>query len=322
MKISIILITYNHERYILDALQGILSQTIPPDEVIIADDCSTDSTQAIILDFVNKNSLHDKWKLIFNESNVGITKNARNALDNATSDIIVGMAGDDISLPNRCLHAIDLFKNNPDIDMIAGSILKIDEYNNIIGELTYPNKIYNEVVPVIKNGTPNVFPVGVSYRKRIFDTFGPLPTDVPNEDDQLMFWGILDKGVLCSSEIVAKYRINPNSASSWLRNKQSNQEFYSRFISDMPVRKRHMELWKIALKKVQREDTDKLNKLLDKKIELYALLSDIEKYSFFYRVRFAMTHLSVIGLREFYYVVCGKFGILSWRWLKKMLRKI
>ena len=60
--ISLVLATYNGEKYIIDQLESIINQSLQPDEVIIRDDCSTDATQSIIFDFIERNKL--KWKFV------------------------------------------------------------------------------------------------------------------------------------------------------------------------------------------------------------------------------------------------------------------
>ena len=322
MTISIVLVSYNQEEYIYDALNAILTQTLQPDQVIIADDCSKDKTQKIISEFIKDNALDGKWFILFNKENMGITGNCKNAFNYVTSDIVILMAGDDISMENRCYDTAKLFKEHPNQYMIAGSVFKIDSNNNIIGDISFKDCLCDDIISVIKNGTPNVFPVGSSFKRELFNIFGTLPTDVPNEDDQIIFWGLVSNGIYCSSKYVAKYRIHQDSASAWLRNRQSDAEFFSRFIEDMPIRRRHMELWKKSIQCINREDSAILYVLLDKKIELYSFLENIICYSFCKRLCFLWSHYSVTGLREKYYILGGKFGILSWRWVKKILGKI
>lgn len=321
MKVAVTLISYNQEKYIYEALVGISMQTLQPDEVIIADDCSTDNTQKIIKDYVEQNQLTDKWTLLFNKENMGITRNLWNAIEHVSADIIVGMAGDDVSLPNRCAHAVDCFKKYPSLYVIAGSIFKINSSGTQIGELIYSDEIRKNIKAVIKNGTPNVFPVGVAIKKSIFGLFGKLPVDVPNEDDQLMFWGLISGGVFCSRVPVAKYRIVSDSASAWLRNNQSDEEFYTRFIADMPVRRRHMELWLQAITCVDCDEKETILRMIKSKIEVYAFLENLETYSFIKRVVFFFSHKTVVGLRESYYLINGKFGVLSWRWIKRIIKR-
>lgn len=320
MKITYIVISYNQEDYILETLNGILSQTVLPDEVIIADDGSTDKTPLLIRSFVNENLLQEKWKLILSHKNEGITCNLKKAIKASTGDILLLNAGDDISLPNRSQHAIKLFEQHPNLYIITGSITKINAQGKIIGNISYDDVLYNDVITTIKNGMPKVFPVGQAIRKTLFDRFGDLPTSVPNEDDQITFWGLISGGIFCSSEMIMKYRVHSKSASSWLRNKQSGKEFLQRFVEDIPVRKKHMELW---LDAIERGDCEYINfkSLIQSKIELYDFFSKIESRSIGDRLSCFIRQFSTTYLREKVYILGGTYGILFWRQLRIILGK-
>jgi glycosyltransferase involved in cell wall biosynthesis len=319
MTISVVLVSYNQEKYIVEALDGILSQTIEPNEVIIADDGSIDNTQQLIADYVNIHNLSEKWTLLLGEVNRGINANLQNAINCCSSDVLVIMAGDDISLPNRCEVTTEIFSQHKELLAITTSLKKIDEKGHEIGDLTYNNELRNDIFSVIKAGIPNVFPVGQALKRQLFETFGKLPNDVPNEDDQITFWGLLSGGFYCSSICTVKYRVHSNSASAWLRNRQTDAEYFQRFVIDMPIRKRHMELWLCALQQVDIVDKERISSLLLDKIRVYDFLGKIENYSLCQRLSCLLRLKNALCFREFYYFLGGKFGILSWRWLKHLL---
>ena len=60
--ISVVISTYNGEKYIVQQLLSIVEQTIIPNEVVIVDDCSTDNTFSIIENFIEKHN-GINWKL-------------------------------------------------------------------------------------------------------------------------------------------------------------------------------------------------------------------------------------------------------------------
>lgn len=62
MKVSVVMATYNGEGYIYEQMLSICHQTMPPDEVVIFDDCSKDQTVAVIRDFIESHGLGN-WKL-------------------------------------------------------------------------------------------------------------------------------------------------------------------------------------------------------------------------------------------------------------------
>lgn len=94
IKVSVVLITYNHENYIRQAIESILFQEFKGElEIIIADDCSTDQTLNIIKQY--ERFSHYKFKYLYNESNLGITKNYQRALKVCEGDYIAILEGDD-----------------------------------------------------------------------------------------------------------------------------------------------------------------------------------------------------------------------------------
>lgn len=93
-KLSILLITYNHEKYIRQAVESILLQVINFEyEVILADDGSTDGTQAILKEYAEK--YPDIFKSHFSEKNLGITKNYQRAFKLCSGEYVAVLEGDD-----------------------------------------------------------------------------------------------------------------------------------------------------------------------------------------------------------------------------------
>ncbi|UQA75588.1 glycosyltransferase [Sphingobacterium siyangense] len=322
MKIGFVLICYNQKKFIRESLEGIRLQTEEPDEVIISDDCSKDGTQQEILDYIDEFELAEKWKVILHKENQGINKNLQNAIDLCSTDIILGNAGDDISLPNRVQVARKLAEKYPDLYVITTSIDKIDENGNRIGEITYNDILDEDIKKVVLSGMPHIFPVGQFWRKSLFTDYGPLPINVPNEDDQITFRAILHGGIFCSKEKTMLYRIHQNSTSSWLRNRQSEQEFFRRFISDMTIRINHMELWKDSVSKSNFKEKKEVLGILDKKISLYNMFRDIETVPINQRIASLFKFWNFTVTREKVYLFFGSFGVLLWRRMKIALGKI
>lgn len=93
MKLSVALITYNHEKYIREALDSILMQKTNFDfEIVIGDDCSTDNTPVICKEYKNK---HENIKYERYESNGGISSNWIKTISRCKGDYIALLEGDD-----------------------------------------------------------------------------------------------------------------------------------------------------------------------------------------------------------------------------------
>lgn len=95
MKISVVLSTYNGEKYLLPQLDSLKNQTYSADEVLIFDDGSTDQTVNLIDQYISKNQLKN-WKLSKNEKNIGWRKNFMEGIRKCTGDIIFTCDQDDI----------------------------------------------------------------------------------------------------------------------------------------------------------------------------------------------------------------------------------
>src|SRR5437773_10945714 len=95
--ISIVLCSYNGERFIKEQVDSILSQTYSNIELIISDDASTDGTPNILNGFKENQNV----KLFFQPENIGSAKNFEFATRNATGAFIAFSDQDDIWLPQK-----------------------------------------------------------------------------------------------------------------------------------------------------------------------------------------------------------------------------
>lgn len=113
-KVSVCVVAYNHERYIRQCLQSILSQEVDfPFEVIVGEDGSTDRTRAIIQEFVEQ--FPTVVKVIFHEHNVGATENYLATHRLAAGEYVCHCDGDDYWLSGKLKAQTALMDANPKI---------------------------------------------------------------------------------------------------------------------------------------------------------------------------------------------------------------
>lgn len=95
--ISVCVIAYNHEQFILDCLEGIAAQDYPKIELVISNDASSDNTHSKIKSFIEKieQSTTIKVKYFNQTKNLGICPNLKFALDQCTGEFIALCEGDD-----------------------------------------------------------------------------------------------------------------------------------------------------------------------------------------------------------------------------------
>jgi len=96
-KISVALTTYNGAKYLRNQLDSLYAQTRVPDEVVVTDDCSTDSTLDILIEYNSRYGL----KYFINDIPLGVNKNFEKAISLCLGDYIAICDQDDIWLPSK-----------------------------------------------------------------------------------------------------------------------------------------------------------------------------------------------------------------------------
>jgi len=108
-KITVCIVTYNHEQYIHDCLSSVLGQQVDADlEIFIGDDFSTDGTRAIISEYVAQ--YPGLVSPVFHEKNIGASLNYLSLIGKATGDYIAHLDGDDFWLPGKLAMQLDFLK--------------------------------------------------------------------------------------------------------------------------------------------------------------------------------------------------------------------
>ena len=139
LKLSVFVVSYNQEKYIAQAIESIVNQSILPYEIIICDDHSIDDTWKIITGYAT--IYPDLIKIYRNESNLGVNKNINKATKLTTGNIITCVAGDDYINPGyyEAIHQfIKEHQLNPDTEsfFIISNIVKLlntveSKYSNL-----------------------------------------------------------------------------------------------------------------------------------------------------------------------------------------------
>lgn len=131
-NISVVMTTYNGEKFLAKQLDSLFSQTYPPKEIIICDDCSTDKTSTILEAYKQKLGI----KYFINNQRVGVVNNFKKAVSLASSENYIALCDqDDIWLPKKLetsYKAIQLLDDGLTPAMIYSDAIVIDEEDRII----------------------------------------------------------------------------------------------------------------------------------------------------------------------------------------------
>ena len=172
--VSYLLLTYNQEKYIKEAVESTLAQTYSPLEIIISDDCSTDNTFEIIKKTVAEYKGPHKIILNRNEHNLGIAFHVNKIMSLARGELFVMGAGDDIAFPKKTEKFVEVWLKNKNITALSSGYKLIDNEDKEIStrylepEGLSIDDLYSEIKNSIWAGC------SVAYSARLFRYFGNI----------------------------------------------------------------------------------------------------------------------------------------------------
>jgi len=216
--ITFALFSYNQERFIREAVKGAFSQTYTPLEIILSDDCSTDGTFSIMKEMVAEYEGPHSIILNRNKINMGLCRHFNHILARAAGEIIVGAAGDDISLPNRTKDSWEILHCNPDATCVSFQSIIIDTD----GRPTKPEHMI-KLKPCYKIYTikdylsmPGFHLNGASraFRKSVHTTFGPLHPMCGTEDSTTFLRCLMMGSAHTCDKVCIYYRVHGNNLSA------------------------------------------------------------------------------------------------------------
>lgn len=213
LLVSFLLFAYNQEQFIRKAVEGAFAQTYSPLEIILSDDCSSDTTFDIMKEMAATYSGPHKIVLNKNKKNLGLGMHFNQVVEVSRGEILIVAGGDDISLPHRTARTIEIFHGNSRLMAVSlgihrftdESLIKIDEAMN--------KKVLNtfDISHYISNPHFHINAPARAFKKEIFDYFGPLAPDCSVEDGPILFRCLLLGEVALSTELGVLYRIHGNN---------------------------------------------------------------------------------------------------------------
>lgn len=122
-KVSIIIVTYNQRDTVGRAIESVLTQDFDGEyEVVVADDCSTDGTRDICLEYARKHP--GLVRVIANEHNLGLVRNYFNALEACRGEYITDCAGDDYWSDDTVLRRnTAILESNPEVNVVFSDFI-------------------------------------------------------------------------------------------------------------------------------------------------------------------------------------------------------
>ncbi len=193
MKLSVCVVTYNHEKYLAEALDSILMQEVDfPIEIEIGEDRSTDKTLEICRAY--EKEYPEIIRLHVNEKNLGYNWNFYRTMEQCRGEYVAVLDGDDLwTDPQKLKKQIDFLDNHPEYSMCFSKYYVCDE-DSKLGQVTGFSGDYdlNDVLAGQCPGTRTVV-----FRKKYFPAVLPDEFEQISYADHILFALIASQGPIC-----------------------------------------------------------------------------------------------------------------------------
>lgn len=177
--LSVIMGTYDDEKYVRQAIEAILNQSFKGIEFIIINDASPDNSDLIIREYAKKDS---RIKYLINERNQGLVKTANRGVKAATGKYLYWASSDDYVLPGFFERVIPFLEKNPQVPLCCANYGQLVEATQsktsvkLIADITQPTLFSkNEILKMFKNrglkvpGHTCIIRTGLIKNRGLFD---------------------------------------------------------------------------------------------------------------------------------------------------------
>ncbi len=213
--ISVVMATYNGEKFIKEQLDSICNQTMLPDEIVIQDDISKDGTLKIVREYKEKfNSI--KWKIEKNLENVGYKVNFYNAICNSNGDFIFLCDQDDIWKKDKIEKMVKIMQDDENILLLMSSFEPF--YQENCKNKIHTEKYFGKKIVKFKNlnhciNTPRP---GCTFccRRNLIEKYKKLVNfKIPHDNFLWQIASINNNAYLLNEKLIL-YRRHANNASN------------------------------------------------------------------------------------------------------------
>ena len=187
--VTFVVIAYNQERFIREAIEGAFAQTYEPLEIILSDDCSPDGTFEIMQEMAAAYKGPHKVVLNCNEPNLGLVPHIDRAMELVSGEFIVVNAGDDISVPDRTERLASAWlESQKTLSLVHSAVMSTTAERKPIGLRRPPERIIKTPTPrTIIAEKSHVIGASAAWSREVFDKYGPLGRGLSTEDRIIPF---------------------------------------------------------------------------------------------------------------------------------------
>lgn len=206
-RITLAVLAYRQSSFIGDAVRSALGQIGEPIEILLSDDCSPDDTyermQALAAAYDGPHQVVVRR----NERNLGLTAHYNEVMKQAKGNLVVVMAGDDFSLPDRVsVTASTWDATGQRTDLLACDVIDMSFEGKDLGTLQVDDLAQWRGVGDWARKRPYVIGAGHAVTRRLFERFGPLQPGVMEEDQVNTLRALCSGGAVTMRQALVRYR--------------------------------------------------------------------------------------------------------------------
>jgi glycosyltransferase involved in cell wall biosynthesis len=218
LHISIAMCTYNGEKYLQEQLDSFLQQTRLPDELVVCDDGSQDSTVAILQAYADQAPF--PVRIYINSEQLGASKNFEQAISRCNGDIITLSDQDDTWVPTKLMKFDKVFLKQPNVGLVFSNAEIIDENKCTSGyslwdfyNLSFSKIFYSphSFIPILFKRI-SIHGCTIGFRGKLCDLILPMPPYWCH-DEWIPFVSNLVMGVFPMPDELMKYRQHSSQVS-------------------------------------------------------------------------------------------------------------
>jgi glycosyltransferase involved in cell wall biosynthesis len=209
--ISVVMLCYNHEKYVAEALEGVLAQTYSPLDIVIIDDCSQDRTADIVATrLAGLPAGHSRIRFVRNSRNMGLLGAREAGINAARGAFIVNTCDDDVMLPDMVAEMTEAWRSKG-VSLVTANAEYIDQNSRSLGRTARDRNVPGDdsFETLARDGANACcFGASIGFEREIYATFGMPPAHLDNLDIMLPFYAYLLKGAYFIRTPLLKYRIH------------------------------------------------------------------------------------------------------------------
>jgi glycosyltransferase involved in cell wall biosynthesis len=218
-QVTVLMAVYNGARYLPEAIDSVLAQTLRDFELIIVDDASDDHTPTILAAYASRD---ERVRVVRNDSNIGAYPSANRGLGLARAPLVARLDADDTSEPGRLAAQVAFLERHPSCLLVGSGYRSIDAAGRL--RFVRHNPLGFELAAfVARLRMPMVHP-SFCFRRTMADGSPVLyDTERPIAGDYALAARLSRHGPIASlSEPLVRYRMHAANISSTRRDRQNH----------------------------------------------------------------------------------------------------